>query len=388
MKQLLFVTTSFPDEAFQKGQEAAGGFVADFAQALGQHVPVTVVAPSGRNSIEQNGRLTIRRFAVPSLPLSLLKPQNPTHWLKIRQTLRAGQQAVTEAAQETAVDYIFALWALPSGYWAYRVSQKQNIPYSIWALGSDIWTLGRLPVVKNILKTVLQHAHHRFADGYLLADDVKAISGLDCQFLPSSRKLTPVEEKTLSTSPPYRLAFLGRWHPNKGIDLLLDSLTHLHDEDWKRIAAVQICGGGPLEEVVKTAVANLQAAGYPVTLRGYLNQDEARELLIWADYLLLPSRIESIPVIFSDAMQVGCPLISTPVGDLPRLLKTYQIGELAEMVTAVAYMQAIQKALRKGPQKYTTELPHVRNQFNVATSVKRLLNCLNKAHSDYDTDKT
>jgi len=376
MIHILFVTTSFPDEAFQKGQEAAGGFVFDFAVALAQHVQVTVVAPSGKNSVEQNGRLTIRRFAVPSLPLSLLKPQNPAHWSKIVSTLRAGQQAVINVVRETAVDHIFALWALPSGYWAYRASQKYDIPYSIWALGSDIWSLGRIPIIKIVLRNVLRHSTQRFADGYLLADDVKAISGLDCQFLPSSRKLTPTKEKTLSTKPPYKLAFLGRWHPNKGIDLLMESLKQLRDEDWARIEAIQICGGGPLEDGVKTAVTKLQQTDHPITLKGYLNKEEAADLFTWADYILLPSRIESIPVIFSDAMQTQCPVISMPMGDLPRLLNTFNVGLLADSITAESFKQAIQKALSHPPAHFKQGLGQAAQRFSVKQSTQSLLDLI------------
>ncbi len=51
--------------------------------------------------------------------------------------------------------------------------------------------------------------------------------------------------RDIALRAPYRLAFLGRWHPNKGTDLLLDALHQLRDEDWHRIEAVRIAGGAP-----------------------------------------------------------------------------------------------------------------------------------------------
>jgi glycosyltransferase involved in cell wall biosynthesis len=371
MKHILCVTTSFPDAAFEKGQEAAGGFVADFALALSRFVRVTALAPSSKSSVEEAENLTIHRFSVPYLPLSLLKIQNPAHWTKILKTLITGQKATAEVAMNTPIDHIFALWALPSGYWAYRVKQKLGIPYSIWALGSDIWSLKRVPIIRNVLRTILRSSKHRYADGLLLADDVKEISGLDCKFLPSSRELLPKEKKRLSTQPPYRLAFLGRWHRNKGIDLLLDSLKILPKEDWKKIESVQICGGGALEDLVKRGVSELKANGRPIVLRGYLNQDEARDLLTWADYLLLPSRIESIPVIFSDAMQNHCPIISAPVGDLPRLMRRYHVGELAQDVTSEDFVIAIRQAINSTPVKYESGLENAKAQFDVKQCAKR-----------------
>ncbi len=96
MKHLMVVTTSFPDAAFQSGQEAAGMFVYDFVVELARWMRVTAVVPTAnrQGSTEQLDNLTIHRFPVPSMPLSLLKPTNPTQWRSIAQTMRSGQQAV------------------------------------------------------------------------------------------------------------------------------------------------------------------------------------------------------------------------------------------------------------------------------------------------------
>jgi glycosyltransferase involved in cell wall biosynthesis len=173
------------------------------------------------------------------------------------------------------------------------------------------------------------------------------------------------------SSPPYRLAFLGRWHANKGADLLLDALAELDDDDWRRIDQVRFCGGGPMEDAVRAGVARLQAARRPVELRGYLDRGEATELYRWADYLLLPSRIESIPVIFSDAVQCGLPLISTPVGDLGRLVSTYGVGVLAEEPSSAAMRVAIAEALQRSPADMSGGLERARADFDVGAAARR-----------------
>ena len=376
MNHIVVVTTSFPDAAFQAGQEAAGTFVYDFVMELARHIQLTAIAPSNHTTIESQENLTIRRFAVPSLPLSLLKPSNPRQWASIIKTMRSGQNAVQAAVTNDKVDHIVALWALPSGYWAKVIGANFGIPYSTWALGSDIWSLGKVPVVKNVLQSVLRQSQLCFADGYKLASDVTALSGRDCTFLPSSRQLPVTGTKILASAPPYKLAFLGRWHPHKGIDLLLESLQLLEDSDWANIEEIRICGGGPLEKLVQQQVEIMKKNGRAVSLHGYLNREEAAALLMWADYLLLPSRVESIPVVFSDAMQSDCPLISTPIGDLPRLMREHDIGVLAASVTAVAYTHAIQKALQTTPQTYQSGLIQTRTQFEIANSVIQLLSCL------------
>lgn len=376
MKHIALITTSFPDLSFQPGQEAAGTFVSDFAQELAKHVQVSVVAPSKQDSLTGRGNLKIKKFSVPSLPLSLLKPDKPSQWRNIITTMKNGQSALKQLVDETTVDHIFALWALPSGYWARAVWKKHGIPYSIWALGSDIWELGKISIVKKVLRMVLQDSHARFADGYMLRKDIETISGKDCNFLPSVRNLPISKSKKLCTGPPYRLAFLGRWHLNKGVDLLVEGLQLLTQDDWNKIEKVQVCGGGPLEKAVLSRCAKLKEAGHPVVVRGYLNKMDALELLMWADYILIPSRVESIPLIFSDAMQTNCPVIATPVGDLPRLINCYNTGILSSNVSARAIHLAIREAILKSPYDYADGFKNVRKVFDLKQAAINLLYAL------------
>ncbi len=370
MKEIALVTTSYPDRVAESGQEAAGAFVADFAAELSRHARVHVVAAAGEDHLEDRGDLRVHRFAVPRRPLSLLSPSNPADWPGILSSLRAGCRALDRVAAATSLSHVLALWALPSGAWARSVSRRHGVPYSTWALGSDIWSLGKVPVVRSVLRSVLRQAEHRYADGVVLGEDVERISGLPCDFLPSSRRLD-APARSHSSSPPYRLGFLGRWHENKGADLLVDALLALGDDEWSRIEQVRYFGGGPLEESVKAGVRRLVDAGRPVTLGGYLDRNQATELYCWADYLLLPSRIESIPVIFSDAMQCGVPLISTPVGDLRRLIESYGVGVLAADATPTALCDAIAKALDGSPADLAAGLERARGDFDVAAAAKK-----------------
>ncbi|KWS06714.1 Glycosyl transferase, group 1 [Lysobacter capsici AZ78] len=126
--------------------------------------------------------------------------------------------------------------------------------------------------------------------------------------------------------------------------MLIDALALLDDKDWRGIAEVHVAGGGPLEDVVRKGVATLQAAGRPVRLSGYLDRDQASQAFAQADRLLLPSRVESIPVVFSDAMKFSLPVVSMPVGDLPALIGS-GTGWLAQRVDADAFAAAIRVSL-------------------------------------------
>lgn len=373
MKRILLVTTSYPVAG--EGEAAAGTFVRDFALTLAaEGLEVEVVAPTvAPTHPKANSPLMETLFQVPKQPLSLLRPSNPADWPAIVKTLRNGYRAVHTACESRRPDHIFALWALPSGDWARRAGKRFNIPYSTWALGSDIWSLGKIPLLRQYLAKTLRDAALRFADGYQLSTDVETICGQPCQFLPSSRKFCDSSNRRLAQNAPFRLAFLGRWHPNKGIDLLLGALMLLDDKDWGAIEAVRICGGGPLEQIVQRQVTLLQTAGRPVELMGYLNQAEAKALFDWTDFVIIPSRIESIPVVFSDAMQAQRPVIAMPVGDLPKVIASLNCGLLVPSISEAALAKTIRHALNSSTKPFTQGLSDGAISFDIVNAARLFL---------------
>lgn len=363
----LLITTSYAHDG--DGSEAAGAFVADLAQELAGIMPVRVVAPGKAEGKRMHGAVEVWSFQAPDKPLSLLNPADPRNWAAIVRTLRSLRRTVLAANHDAQVLHALAFWVLPSG-WAARVLwRRHGVPYSVWALGSDIWSLGRLPVVRGFLRRVAVDATAAFADGMQLGADAKRLSGREFAFLPSTRKLAATRSRPVSRSAPYRLLFLGRWHPNKGVDLLIQALTRLDDEEWAHIAEVHIAGGGPMEDAVRQGVAALRAAGRPVRLSGYLDRDQASLALAQADRLLLPSRVESIPVVFSDAMKFSLPVISMPVGDLPALIGS-GTGWLAQRVDAEAFAAAIRVSLETAHDDVA--LRDMNERFAIETIAERI----------------
>jgi len=275
---------------------------------------------------------------------------------------------------------ILAMWGLPGGEWARRVAHERGKRYFVWLLGSDVWSLGRVPVVRGFLARVIRQSAHTFADGYQLARDGERIGGVPVTFLATTRKTETAAPQAPAERAPYRLLYLGRWHPNKGVDLLLEALLALHDDDWRCIERFEIYGGGPLEALVHERAEALRAAGRPVVCGGYLSKPDAEAAIARCDWLVIPSRIESIPVVFSDAMKLRRPVIAAPVGDLPQLVGAAPpCGVVAKAATAAALKTALHEALQSSPAAFAPGVENAAAKFDLATIAQQFLRSVEDA---------
>ncbi|MCB1744901.1 MAG: glycosyltransferase [Gammaproteobacteria bacterium] len=197
------------------------------------------------------------------------------------------------------------------------------------------------------------------------------------KFLPSTRAVYAPMPSPRRGGPKKRLLFLGRWHPNKGVDLLMSALAEDTDGDWARIEEFCIAGGGPLESNVHDSGVRLSAAGRPLRIEGYLDVEQARAALAAADLLVIPSRIESIPLVFSDGVRAGCAIVATPVGDLALLVDgETPCGVVATSTDPEAIAAAIREALVQPKSAFARGIADRASQFslkNVAGTLVSLM---------------
>lgn len=133
---------------------------------------------------------------------------------------------------------------------------------------------------------------------------------------------------------------VARLHPQKGLDVLLDALAWLQP----RLAGVRcaIVGEGPLEADLRRQVAALGLGGV-VALVG--SRSSAADELASADVVVIPSRWESGPLVAWEAMALGRPLVSTPVGAVPEVVVDGVSGRLVPWGDAAALAGAIEAVL-------------------------------------------
>ena len=167
------------------------------------------------------------------------------------------------------------------------------------------------------------------------ARDVRVVPALAPPLPPAERSRDEVrEELGLDAGRPLVVA-VGRLHPQKGYDVLLDAVARWEADDRLRPAPlVAIAGDGPLEDDLTTRIREQRL---PVLLLG--RRSDVADLLGAADLCVLPSRWEGSPFTGQEALRAGTPLIATRAGGMPELFgdaaSFVPVGDAAALADAV-----------------------------------------------------
>lgn len=106
---------------------------------------------------------------------------------------------------------------------------------------------------------------------------------------------------------------VGRLSPEKGNDVLLEAFARL--EDWPT-ARLAFAGDGPGRAALAADIA-ARGLGARVSVLGF--RDDLAALLLAADAFVISSHTEGLPISLLEAMALGCPVVSTAVGEVPRV---------------------------------------------------------------------
>jgi glycosyltransferase involved in cell wall biosynthesis len=128
---------------------------------------------------------------------------------------------------------------------------------------------------------------------------------------------------------------VGRLHPQKGFDVLLDAVPEIS----RRVPAarVLIVGDGPLGAHLR---ARAVADGLGAVVRFGASTTDSAGVLAAADAVVVPSLWESGPLILTEALAIGRPVVTTPVGFALELVDGETTGLLVPVGDAAALAAA------------------------------------------------
>jgi glycosyltransferase involved in cell wall biosynthesis len=241
------------------------------------------------------------------------------------------------------------------------------------------------------MKRIIHGARGVFADGFDLTKKVEERFGKKCHFLATTRKIhleahepnepNKLDELNKPDEPgePYHFLFVGRLEKVKGIDLLLQSVAMLSEDDLN--VHLTIVGKGSLEEWVRSFIHRKRLEKW-VILKGNVDDRALASLYSSSHCVVIPSRSESIPLVFSEALNFNKDLIVTDVGDMGMLGRQYEVAWVVPPEDPKALKEMMRKRAALPDDDPNKNPPMNRGSerkaelirlFDIETSVERFL---------------
>lgn len=173
---------------------------------------------------------------------------------------------------------------------------------------------------------------------------------------------------------PLRIAFLGRLGARKGVPDALTALAdpRLRGEQWH----ASFAGDGDVERYRRQAHG--LGIGDRVSFRGWMDTEQATRLLRESHLLLLPSHAEGLPMSVIEAFAHGVPVLSTPVGSIPDIVRDEVNGLLVAPGDTDGLAQALLSLLADEPLRLRLARNARRTweeRLSIASYTRELLGC-------------
>lgn len=121
------------------------------------------------------------------------------------------------------------------------------------------------------------------------------------------------------------LMYMGEISKRKGAFDLLKAIVE--NKDYFKDRLLLRMGGNEVDGDIKAYIRD-NGLGCFVSYEGWIMGEKKIECLNWQDVYILPSYNEGLPIAILEAMSYKHPIISTPVGGIPEIIKTQENGIL------------------------------------------------------------
>ncbi len=352
--------------------DVASPFVKDFHLELKKRgAEVSVFTPFYESETIAADQDVIRfKWAGGKKVVGALNPLKPKEAFQLFSFLKNGKRQLFDLLQENKPDSCLALWALPSGWFAYLAKKKLGTPYSVWCLGSDIYVWANKPFLRRMIKKVLKEADFLFADGFDLKEKVEKLSGRECAFLPSMRRLPqPQNQAVRLDKSKTNFLYLGRWEKKKGLDELIGAFFLVKKE--LPYINLRVLGWGDYEQEIQKLVDHFKL-NEEVKIIGKVSTRLVSAYLKESDCLVIPSQGDSIPLVFSEALQMRTPLIVTDVGDMGYLARRFNLGKVVPCGNVQRLADAM-KEFMKERKDYSKYIPNALELLSIEKAAEDYL---------------
>lgn len=203
--------------------------------------------------------------------------------------------------------------------------------------GAKGWHDPRIAALRWIRNQSLRHSSAIVTPSAYLASVVETwLAGpSDVTVVPNGVRLPAgLRERAGPDDGPLRLVYVGRLIAHKRVERLIEAVAQT--DGWR----LEIIGSGPERERLEAAAAR---AGNCVAILGEIAHDDVLWHVAQADALALASDYEGLPHVVIEALAVGTPVVSPPVGGVPEVVTDGADG----LIVADASVEKIAAALAR-----------------------------------------
>jgi glycosyltransferase involved in cell wall biosynthesis len=189
--------------------------------------------------------------------------------------------------------------------------------------------------------------------------------GIETEFADEATRVASLKGEL--NGREFRLLYLGRWHPDKGIDVLIKAVRTLPEELPLKLVIHGL--GNSAEGCDYAATMRRLAAGDPrIAFEPPIARPQLAAALACASAVAVPSTwMEMAPLVVLEAKAAGLPVIGSRIGGIAEFVREPEEGCLVPPGDVLALAQAISAMVsRRAAQPPTGPVGRVRTMREVA----------------------
>jgi N-acetyl-alpha-D-glucosaminyl L-malate synthase BshA len=275
---------------------------------------------------------------------------------------------IIKVAKASELDLIHAHYAIPHAMAAYMAREIIKIPYVVTLHGSDVHTLGLDPAYKPVVKHTVEKADAVTSVSEFLKKKAHEELGIDrdIHVIPNFIDTTQFsqvkgirlvvesgcvslrgEEEAYEINPEEKIILhASNFRPVKRVVQLVEIMRIVVDAYPN--ARLVIAGDGPQRIEVERRIEELKLCNN-IHLLGI--KSNMQEIMCSADVFALNSTLEGMPLVLLEAMSCKCPVITTPAGGIPELVRAGIDGVVTKGFGQEEYAEALIELLENDTKR-------------------------------------